>query len=252
MGWIMQEESEIIWLSSIDSTNRYALDNFDSLADCALIAAETQTSGKGRQGKTWFSPPDENIYASFVMKNVPSPISNASIIAALAALETLRTTAPNIEFWIKWPNDIYCGIKKIAGILCESRQPSGVIAGIGININMPQASLDAIDQSATSLTVETGRLIELKSMVAALAESLCKYYAQYSINPSGLFNLWKQENLLIGKEIEIIDGQQKILSGRITDIGESGEIFFATGGKTLKLYSGDIRIKKESLGDSIA
>ncbi len=251
MLWgIMQKTPEIIWLSSVDSTNRYALDNFDALADCALIAAAAQTAGKGRQGKTWFSPPGANIYASFVMKNVPSPISNASIIASLAALETLRTTAPEIKFWIKWPNDIYCGIKKIAGILCEgspSASASGIIAGIGINVNMPQSELNAIDQPATSLTVETGRLIELKSMVTALAESLCKYYAQYSVNPSGLFNLWKQENMLIGKDIEIIDGQQKILSGRITDIGESGEIFFATGGKTLKLYSGDIRIKKESL-----
>ncbi|MHB9137980.1 MAG: hypothetical protein ACYC4Q_01100, partial [Victivallaceae bacterium] len=73
----MQKKSEIIWLSEVDSTNRYALDNFDALADCALIAAETQTAGKGRQGKKWFSPPGENICASFVMKNVPSPVSNA-------------------------------------------------------------------------------------------------------------------------------------------------------------------------------
>jgi BirA family biotin operon repressor/biotin-[acetyl-CoA-carboxylase] ligase len=243
----MQIKPEIIRLTEVDSTNRYALVNFDALADCTLIAADAQTAGKGRQGKAWFSTPGENICASFVMKNVPSPISNASIIASLAALEMLRANAHNAKFWIKWPNDIYCGMKKIAGILCEGRPPSGVIAGIGININMPQSSLDAIDQPATSLAVETGRSIELKPAVAALAESLCKYYVQYSLNPSGLHQLWKHENLLIGKDIELVDGRGKTLSGKILDIGESGEIYFETGGKTLKLYSGDIRIRKESL-----
>lgn len=243
----MQIKPEIIRLPEVDSTNRYALDNFDALADCSLIAADAQTAGKGRQGKSWFSPPGQNICASFVMKNVPSPASNASIIASLAALEMLRANAPNVELWIKWPNDIYCGVKKIAGILCESKPPSGVVAGIGININMPQSSLDSIDQPATSLAVETGRTFELNSIAAVLAASLCKYYAQYSLNPSGLYLLWKQENLLIGKDIELIDGRQETLAGKIIDIGQSGEIFFQTGGRTIKLYSADIKIKKESL-----
>jgi len=247
----MQAKPEIIRLSEVDSTNRYAMKNFDALADGTLVAAEFQTAGKGRQDRTWVSPPRENIYATFVMKNIAPPVCNASIIASLGALKMLRDAAPGVKFWIKWPNDIYCGFKKIAGILCESRLPSGIIAGIGININMPQSTLDAIDQPATSLSVETGRKFDLPSAVTALAETLRGYYADYSKAPTQLFNLWKQENLLIGKQVEIVDDGQKILQGRIVDIGESGEIFFETGGKTLKLYSGDIRIRKESLDETV-
>ena len=243
----MQAAPEIIWLSEVDSTNRYAMNNFDALADGTLVAAEFQTAGKGRQNRTWHSPPRENIYASFVMKNIAPPVSNASIIASLGALQMLRNAAPGVKFWIKWPNDICCGLKKIAGILCESRLPSGVIAGVGVNINMPQSTLDAIDQPATSLAVEAGRPFELQTTVAALAAALRGYYADYSRDPQQTFELWKQENLLIGKAVEIVDPGQQLLQGRIVDIGKSGEIFFETGGETLKFYSGDIRIRKESL-----
>ena len=247
----MQTKPEIIRLSEVDSTNRYAMNNFDALADGTLVAAEFQTAGKGRQDRTWVSPPRENIYATFVMKNIAPPVCNASIIASLGALKMLRDAAPGVKFWIKWPNDIYCEFKKIAGILCESRLPSGIVAGIGININMPQSTLDAIDQPATSLLAETGRKFDLQSAVDALADALRGYYADYSKSPRPLFKLWKQENLLIGKPVEIIDAGQKTLQGRIVDIGESGEIFFETGGKTLKFYSGDIRIRKESLDEDI-
>jgi len=250
----MQAAPEILRLSEVDSTNRYAMKNFDALADGTLVAAEFQTAGKGRQDRTWVSPPRENIYASFVMKNLAPPVSNASIIASLGALQMLRNTAPGVKFWIKWPNDICCGLKKIAGILCENKlssASSGMVAGIGININMPQSTLDAIDQPATSLSVETGRKFNLQAGVTALADSLRGYYADYSRAPRQLFNLWKQENLLIGKAVEIFDPGQKLLQGRIVDIGESGEIYFETGGGTVKFYSGDIRIRKDSFGGDI-
>lgn len=246
--------SEIIWLPEVDSTNRYAMNNFDAMADGTLVAAEFQSAGKGRMDRQWFSPPRENIYASFIMKNIKPPVSNASIIASLGALQMLRTVAPSSNFWIKWPNDIYCGMNKIAGILCENKlssASSGIVAGIGININMPQSMLDVIGQPATSLAVETGRTFEVHAAVTALADALRGYYASYVKAPELLFEQWKQENLLIGKEIEILSGRQEILSGRITDIGESGEIFFETGGQMLKLYSGDVRIKKASF-DTVA
>ena len=245
---------EIIRLTEVDSTNRYAMNNFAALADGTLVAAEFQSAGKGRQDRVWLSPSRENIYASFVMKNITPPVCNASIIASLGTLQMLRHAAPGVKFWIKWPNDICCGLKKIAGILCENKlsaASSGIVAGIGININMPQSTLDAIDQPATSLSVETGRKFDLQSSVTALADSLCEYYAHYSKAPKELFDLWKQENLLIGKSVEIVDHGREILQGRIVDIGESGEIFFETGGKILKLYSSDIRIRKESLGEAV-
>ena len=101
--------------------------------------------------------------------------------------------------------------------------------------------------ATTSLAAETGRNFDLQSTVTALADELRKLYADYSTAPRQVFELWKQENLLIGKTVEIVDAGQRLLQGRIADIGESGEIFFETGGRTLKFYSGDIRIRKESL-----
>ena len=57
-------------LESVDSTNTYAKDNFDLLADGTLVCADTQTAGRGRLGRLWISPPHTNIYASLVMKQI--------------------------------------------------------------------------------------------------------------------------------------------------------------------------------------
>lgn len=250
----MDKQSDIIWLEQTDSTNRYAKDNFDALSDGTLALAEAQTAGKGRLGRVWQSPAGQNIYASFVMKNSSNP-GYASMAASLGALKVLREVAPEVKCWLKWPNDIYCRDKKIAGILCETKTGSGnvivgIIAGMGININMPPEELANIDQPATSLLNETGKKYNLKKIAEKLAISLLGYYIMHSNFPNELYACWKQENLLIGQTVDILTGKD-VLRGKIADLGPDGEIIFDTGHGTLKLYSGDVKIEKSSLDFSL-
>jgi BirA family biotin operon repressor/biotin-[acetyl-CoA-carboxylase] ligase len=246
----MDIKGEIIWLDTVDSTNRYAKDRFGDLSDGALVLARMQTAGKGRLGRTWVSPEETNIYASFVMKNVNNPFY-ASMVAALGALEAIRALAPEVKAWLKWPNDIYCRECKIAGILCETitgtgNAVEGVIAGVGINLNMTVEALAAIDQPATSLFCETGEKFNLKNFAKKLALMLIKYYITYSISSQELFSCWKKENLLIGKRIEVLTGQGAVC-GIVADLGSDGEILLDSDGQMLKLYSGDVRISKDSI-----
>ena len=249
----MHKELNIIYLDKIDSTNKYALRNFDELADSTLIVAAEQSKGRGRHARQWVSPPNTNIYASMIIKNVGQNPALASMIASLGALSALRESAPDVKFWLKWPNDIFCRERKIAGILCESastakQQIAGIVAGIGINVNMPTEIINRIDQPATSLLHETGKEFNLKKVVKKLAKSLNKYYSIYSISPKVLFDCWKDENLLIGQTVEINTGENgKRLKGRIIDLGQNGELIFENAGKQIKLFSGDVKINKNSI-----
>ncbi len=247
----MHKELNIIYLDKIDSTNKYALRNFEELPDSTLIVATEQSKGRGRHARQWISPPNTNIYASMIIKNIGKNPALASMIASLGALSALRESAPDVKFWLKWPNDIFCRECKIAGILCESastakQQIAGIVAGIGINVNMPTEIINKIDQPATSLLHETSNEFNLKKVIKKLAKSLNKYYNIYSISPEVLFTCWKDENLLIGQTVEVNTGEKNI-KGKIVNLGHSGELIFETANEQIKLFSGDVKINKKSI-----
>lgn len=249
----MHKELNIIHLDEVDSTNKYALRHFEELPDSTLIVASEQSAGRGRHSRQWVSPPNTNIYASMIIKDVGQNPALASMIASLGALSALRQSAPDVKFWLKWPNDIFCSERKIAGILCETastskQQIAGIIAGVGINVNMPIDIIEKIDQPATSLLHETDTEFNLKKVVKKLAKSLNKYYSIYSISSKVLFSCWKDENLLIGQTVEIHTGENgNKIKGKIIDLGQNGELIFETAGKQIKLFSGDVKINKNSI-----
>ena len=247
----MHKELNIIHLDKVDSTNKYALRHFEELADSTLIVAAEQSAGRGRHARQWISPPNTNVYASMIIKNVGQNPALASMIVSLAALSALRQSAPDLKFWLKWPNDIFCRERKIAGILCETasvpgQQIAGIVAGVGINVNMPTEIINGIDQPATSLMHETAVEFNLKKVIKRLAKSLNKYYNIYSISPEVLFSCWKDENLLLGQIIEVNTGEKDI-KGKVVDFGQSGELIFETATKQIKLFSGDVKINKNSI-----
>ena len=166
------EQLELYVLESVDSTNRYVKDLTPS-EELVLCCAETQTQGRGRFQRNWFSPHAENIYCS-IRWHFPNPsnmLSTLSLVISLAILETLQShfipsVAPVIPsvarnlsnpanpssqahqddrmgnpnlISIKWPNDLLWQDKKLCGILLETFQhPTiglSVIIGIGLNVN---------------------------------------------------------------------------------------------------------------------
>lgn len=248
----MDDIPEMIWLEEVDSTNRYALDNFSHLNDGVLIAAGTQTAGRGRLARRWISPPGQNAYVSYVVKNFSAPPHQASWIGSMAVLDTLHECVPALPVWLKWPNDVYCGHRKIAGILCEGHCAVGVIdgivIGIGINVNMSKSLLDEIDQPATSILAETGQQLNLEKFLLALAKRLRQRYIAGSACIDILYQEWKAANALLGQEIEVVaDRETRIIRGEVVDFGVDGELIMKSGDERLSFFSGDVRIKKDSL-----
>ena len=244
----------ITHLEEIDSTNAYALRNFADLKDQTLIIADRQTKGRGRRGRSWISPANENLYASFVIKDFPFPVSHASWIGSLATLECLKIFASVLKFWLKWPNDIFCDSRKIAGLLSEVKtdnhnRPLGIIIGIGVNLNMRNDLLEAIDQPATSVLAETGIPVNIGNFAEALAISLSTLYNTCSTDgTTSLWQRWKEENALLNREIEMTTEDNVTLNGTVVDFGANGELILNTGKDIITLLTGDVSIKKPPKG----
>ncbi|MFZ2653975.1 MAG: biotin--[acetyl-CoA-carboxylase] ligase [Victivallales bacterium] len=241
-------QSQIIILEKTESTNQYALANFAKLTDSSLILAKEQSEGRGRRGRKWLSP-QGNIYASFVIKKPLHP-EQCTYIGAVSALETLRQYAPDVPFWIKWPNDIFTKSTKIAGILSERHCPEnynksdGAVIGIGVNLNSGQDYFEYNRLHGTSIFAETGKENDIVTFAISLHSALIRNYKIAVDTPDLLFKTWKKENLLIGKNIDIIPESGFQVTGLFKDIGKDGSLLLILpDGHTRKLYSGDVSVK---------
>ncbi len=234
----------MIYFDLIDSTNLYAKKHFQKLADQELIVAGSQTDGHGQHGRKWISP-SGNIYASFILKNVQSPFLGI-IASSLATLSFVRFFCPDTEFYIKWPNDIYYSTFKIAGILSEfvsSPNISGLIVGIGVNIDMSETELAFIDTPAASIYSILHKRIDAKEILVDFEERLKIYAMKLRQEPDILFQQWKNENRLLHKDVDFLTANQTLKSGYFEDISNDGAALIRMeDGNLLKFLGGDIRL----------
>ena len=217
------------------------------MADASLILAKEQSCGHGRRGRKWISSPG-NIYATFVVKKVLHP-SQLTFIGALSSLQTLRDYAPALQFWVKWPNDVYVKSLKIAGVLSETHSPEksnkadGAVIGVGINLNTDKGFFEMEKVSATSIFAETAKIINIEKFADSLHYNLNALYQEAFINPERIYELWKKENILIGKEIEIIQESGDKVKGVFKDIGKDGSLILnLTDGSSQIFYSGEVSV----------
>ena len=237
---------KLIRLVEVDSTNRYAKNRFAELPDGALIAADRQTAGRGRCGRVWHSTPGRSVTATAVLKAVEQSW-HAGCIVGLAALAAVRRAAPGIDVCFKWPNDLYAGARKLAGILSEGVLSGGrivgVVSGIGINVNVGRDELDGVGQPATSLLVESRREHDVLQLTRFLAEALGEYYSSYRGDPGRVIDEWKRENRLIGRELEFSTPAGERFRGVFFAIGDDGAMMVELPDLSIRRFDcGDVKI----------
>lgn len=166
---------EILRLARIDSTNSYAAREARNMPDQVIITADSQTAGRGQRGNSWEAEPGLNLTFSLFFRPSGFPareqffLSEAVALAVRDALEAI-----GVEAKVKWPNDIYVGSRKIAGLLLEHKLigPSiaHTIAGIGLNVNQRRFLSDA--PNPVSVWQLTGRETDLSALLNTLADCL--------------------------------------------------------------------------------
>ncbi len=179
--------SRIVYFPSVASTNDIAA-TLASAGDAegAVVIADHQTSGRGRRGRVWFSPPGSGLYVSVVLTPVRAADPRRATMlltmtAAVALADAIETTA-GIAPAIKWPNDLLIGRRKLAGILAEGISSAGtsrvdaVVLGYGINVG-PMAYPPELADRATSLESELGTHIDRAVVLAHTLAALAVRYA---------------------------------------------------------------------------
>lgn len=171
----MGKNCDIIWHDILDSTNSEAERRLSGIDNMSVIAAVTQTAGRGQRGNRWESAPGENLTFTIVMKfGLPYGRRLAadgqfltSEVTAIAVTGFLRSH--HIEAKIKWPNDIYVGDRKICGILIRhcihGNEVAATIAGIGLNVN--QTVFSPGIPNPVSMAMLTGQRYDIRESLKA-------------------------------------------------------------------------------------
>lgn len=176
----MDDKAGIIWLKLTDSTNDEARRRLDALDNLSVLAAETQTAGRGQGDHTWTSAPGQNLTFTLVLKFPPcAPIATSEILLITQAVTggiRRYLLSKGVESRIKWPNDIYVGDRKICGILIENildgKQVSSSMIGIGLNLNQDRFPADL--PNPVSLRQLSGRTYDLRTELVLLRDALKK------------------------------------------------------------------------------
>lgn len=192
-------DCKICWLESTDSTNKELRKRLDQSDNLSIIAAEMQSAGRGQGDHTWHSAPGLNLTFSILLRHRCLKASDALAVTSIMALgirDYLHTKG--IEPWIKWPNDIWVGDKKICGILVENCIHAGAIdfSIVGVGLDLNQTDWPAELPNPVSLKELTGKDYDTHEELRQLSEALARRSAQASA-PGGVAELIDEFNNVV-------------------------------------------------------
>ncbi len=231
----------VVLFDRIDSTNGAAMRSARSgAAERTLFLAEEQTMGKGRAGRSWTGSAGRSLLFSLLVRP-PRDAGGLTPLLAIAAVRALDESCAGTM--IKWPNDIYIGGRKAAGILAESRE--GMVAlGMGLNVNEEASDFPpGLRGTATSLRIESGRARARGDILVGIMNKLDDSYTAWC--ESGLHPFIEdieRRMLFIGEKVRLESGSGSfagVMKG-LTGEGhlrlgvEGGERVFAAGDLSLR------------------
>ncbi len=245
---------ELVLLPKIDSTNILAMElALRGSPEGTVVAAETQSGGKGRLGRTWISPKG-NLYLSVILRPM-IPVHKAPLITmmgAVAVASAIRTIC-EVAAAIKWPNDILISGKKVSGLLTELSAEQDrirhIVLGIGVDVNMDLEALPPeVRILSTSLAAETGTRINRTLLLQELLRSIERWYQAFLENPAKVLREWQKLNMTLGSRIRVT-GAGENLEGLAKGIDEDGRLIIKLDDDSVRLVAaGDVSIMKGAKG----
>ncbi len=240
--------STILSFETVTSTNTVAKDLARAGAEeGTVVLADRQTQGKGRQARSWSSPPKRGLWFSYVLRpQFPVqwlgliPLLTASSVAS--AIEDSTGLMPNL----KWPNDVLVRGKKVCGILAESefraQTLSFLVVGVGLNVNQIAGDFpQELRQRATSLRIEAGSVTRREILLDSIMAQIDKDYRRFAA--SGIEETsanWTRRCPDIGKMCEILE-DGKSTHGLFESLDKFGRLILRLADGTLKtIASADV------------
>lgn len=239
----LKNDVKVVFFENIDSTNSEAKRNAHLLTTKPILfVANQQSGGRGRLGRSFYSPKDTGLYMSLLLKAQEDFEDNICITTATAvyvtkAIKELSDADPKI----KWVNDIYIGLKKVCGILCEAvtdpvtSKISGIIIGIGINITT-DVFPDDIKRIASSLNQNIDRSLLCAKITDNILDGI------KNIGDRSFIEEYKAHSLVLNKEITFLENGDTHTATAI-DIDKNGGLIIGTESGLRTLSTGEITVR---------
>ena len=235
---LINERVDVYVYDTVTSTNDVARE-LCSEDRCILVVADGQTNGKGRQGKSFFSPHDSGLYFSLAI-DTDSPAFDFTGVTCAVAVAVSRAIlkVAETETKIKWVNDLYLGDRKVCGILVQAVSENGrirkLIIGVGINISTIDFP-DEIKDIAGSLGKNVDRNVLTAESVNNILDLIFAKSEEY-------IDEYRSKSNVIGREITYI---QNGISHTATavDIDQKGGLIVRNAKETITLTSGEISVR---------
>ena len=238
---------QLICNNIVDSTNAMLMRRASTGEDIHrfLCVAESQTQGKGRRGRDWYSPFGKNLYFSLgwqVSEGVKF-LEGISLAVGVEVCEALQEVS-NSGFSLKWPNDILIEQKKLGGILVEvSGDASGdcqIILGVGLNIYMQEANIDQPWVALKNSKQDGLRNQILISVVSRLVNMLSVYHERRFLN---YVSRWQSLCADIGKTVELASGKNRI-AGEMLGVSANGELRLRIDNTEQTFSGGELSLRR--------
>lgn len=232
----------------LPSTNSLAFANAERCRHGDVVCALSQSRGRGRFDRTWFSPGAGAITLSVVVKPGPTDegvLSNLAQAAAMAVLETVSIFTSGSA--LKWPNDVLVHGRKIAGILSERDFGAGaLVVGIGLNVNVTaeEFRVAGLNIPATSILIETGSSTQVETVRSRLLMTLeAEFTGLFSKGAGQLFQRWVEHDWLQDAVVDLRTEDGSIVRGSYAGLDEKGRLrLLGQDGREQLFWSGDVSV----------
>ena len=211
-----------------------------------LVIAESQSGGKGRMGRSFFSPEHSGVYITYVLR--PKMLAERAVmITSLAAVAVARAieALADVDVKIKWVNDLYINGRKVCGILCEASidfESGGLeyaVLGIGINVTK-MAFPEELKDIATSIENECSAPVSRSRLIAEISNQLEALWDQ--LQTGEFMAESRARSNVIGRDVLVIRGDERFMA-RALDIDEAGRLVIRARDTVSRVGSGEISLK---------
>lgn len=233
---------------TIDSTNAQLRREQTSVAGASVCLAESQTAGRGRRGRSWVSPFASSIYLSvgWRFQGGAEVLEGLSLAIGVLVCDALGDL--NVEgLSLKWPNDIYLDRRKLAGILVELSGdfsgPCDVIIGIGINVQLPDAMTEQIEQPWSDLRGINDASFSRSALVGKVLDQVLPALATYEKDGFGPWrDRWQSLDAFAGKAV-VVDNSGQRLTGEAIGVDARGALLLRTSTGVQTIHGGEVSLR---------
>ncbi len=241
---------QVDWVAETGSTNRDLLDELAAgtpgARRPAVLVTDHQTAGRGTKGRSWFDPPGGSLLISVRLfpTVAPNRLHLYVMALSLAAARACRLVA-GVAVGLKWPNDLFVGDRKLAGVLTESSVRGGrvdaLVIGMGLNVNWPDEVPVELGELAVALNQLAGRTVDRVALAIALVTGFDAELAMLE-GPDGeqaVLAAYRAASATVGRTVrlELPDGP---VVGRALDVDDDGHIVVELDGQRRTFAAVDV------------